>query len=50
MYIYIFRERGHVALDRKTGPEYNSILLLRLIPGDHLSACPHRQFHKLPGV
>ena len=24
-------------------------LLLRLIPGDLLSACPHRQFHTLPG-
>ena len=25
-------------------------LLLRLIPGDLLSACPHRQFHTLPGL
>ena len=25
-------------------------LLLRLVPGDLLSACPHRQFHTLPGL
>ena len=25
-------------------------LLLRMIPGDILSACPHRQFHTLPGL
>ena len=23
---------------------------LRMIPGDLLSACPHRQFHTLPGL
>ena len=26
------------------------MLLLRLIPGDLLSAFPHRQFHTLPGL
>ena len=40
---------GHVALDRKPGPGYNT-LLLRLIPGDLLSACPHRQSLTLPGL
>ena len=40
---------GHVALDRNSGPGYNT-LLLRLIPGDLLSACPHRQFNTLPGL
>ena len=40
---------GHVALDRNPGPGYNT-LLLRLIPEDLLSACPHRQFHTLPGL
>ena len=29
-----------------TGTQY----LLQLIPGDLLSACPHRQFHTLPGL
>ena len=38
---------GHVALDRNPGPGYERYL--RLIPGDLLSACPHRQFHTLPG-
>ena len=38
---------GHVALDRNPGPGYNT-LLLRLI--QDLSACPHRQFHTLPGL
>ena len=37
------------ALDRNSGPGYDT-LLLRLIPGDLLSACPHRQFHTLPGL
>ena len=37
---------GHVALDRNPGPGYNT-LLVRMIPGDLLSACPHRQFHTL---
>ena len=35
------------ALDRNPGPGYDT-LLLRMIPGDLLSACPHRQFHTLP--
>ena len=37
---------GCEALDRNLGAGYNT-LLLRLIPGDLLSACPHRQFHTL---
>ena len=37
--------KGHVALDRNPGPGYD---ILRIIPGDILSACPHRQFHTLP--
>ena len=45
----LFGIDGHVALDRNPGPEYNT-LLLRLIPGDLLSACPHGQFHTLPGL
>ena len=44
-----FGSEGHAALDRNPGPGYNT-LLLRLIPGDLLSACPHRQFHTLPGL
>ena len=36
----------NVALDRNQGPGHNT-LLLRLIPGDLLSACPQRQFHTL---
>ena len=40
---------GHVALDRNPGPGYDT-LLLRMIPGDLLSAFPHRQFHTLPGL
>ena len=43
----LFGSKGHVALDRNPGPRYNT-LLLRMIPGDLLSACPHRQFHTLP--
>ena len=38
---------GHAALNRNPGPEYNT-LLLRLIAGDLLSACPHSLFHTLP--
>ena len=38
---------GHVAPDRNMEPGYN-ILLLRLIPGDLLSARLDRQFHTLP--
>ena len=34
---------------KKPGPGYNA-LLLRLIPGDLQSTCPHRQFHTLPGL
>ena len=44
----LFGSEGHVALDRNPGPGYDT-LLLRMIPGDLLSACPHRQFHTLPG-
>ena len=44
-----FYIEGHVAQDKNPGPGYNT-LLLRLIPGDLLSACPHRQFHTLPGL
>ena len=44
-----FGSEGHVALDRNPGPGYDT-LLLRLIPGDILSACPHRQFHTLPDL
>ena len=44
-----FGSEGHVALDRNPGPGYDT-LLLRMIPGDLLSACPHRQFHTLPGL
>ena len=33
-----------VALDRNPGQGYNT-LLLRLVPGDLLSACPHIRFH-----
>ena len=47
--IVLFGIGGHVALDRNRGPGYNS-LLLRLIPGDLLNACPHRQFHTLPSL
>ena len=46
---YFFGSEGHVALDKNPGPGYHT-LLLRLIPGDLLSACPHRQFHTLPGL
>ena len=45
----LFWQEGHVALDRNPGPEYDT-LLLRLIPGDLLSAFPHRQFHTLHGL
>ena len=41
--------KGHVALDRNPGMGYDT-LLLRMIPGDLLSAFPHRQFHTLPGL
>ena len=48
-YSAFFGSTGHVALDRNPGPGYNT-LLLRMVPGDLLSACPHRQFHTLPGL
>ena len=44
-----FGSEGHLALDRNPGSGYDT-LLLRLIPGDLLSACPHRQFRTLPGL
>ena len=44
-----FSSEGHVVLDRNPGPGYDT-LLLRMIPGDLLSAFPHRQFHTLPGL
>ena len=44
-----FDNEGLVALDRNPGPGYDT-LLLRMIPGDLLSAFPHRQFHTLPGL
>ena len=47
--IHFFGSEGHVALDRNPGPGYNT-LLWRMIPGDLLSAFPHRQFHTLPGL
>ena len=43
----LFWHQIHVALDRNPRPGYNT-LLLRLIPGDLLSACPHTQIHILP--
>ena len=39
--------KGHVALDTNRGPGYNT-QLWRLIQGELLIACPHRQFHTLP--
>ena len=48
-YSAFFGSEGHVALDRNPGPGYDT-LLLRMIPGDLLSAFPHRQFHTLPGL
>ena len=45
----LFRHRRPCTLERNRGPGYNT-LLLRLIPGDLLSACPHRQFKTLPGL
>ena len=44
-----FGSEGHVALDRNPGPGYDT-LLLRMIPGDLLSAFPHRQLHTRPGL
>ena len=44
-----FGNEDHVALDRNPGWG-NNTLLLQLIPGDLLSACPHRQIHTLPSL
>ena len=44
-----FGNEGHVALDRNPGTGYDT-LLLRMIPGDLLSAFPHRHFHTLPSL
>ena len=44
-----FDSEGHEALGINPGPGYDT-LLLRLIPGDLLSACSHRQFQTLPGL
>ena len=44
-----FGSKGHVALDRNPALGYNTPLL-PLIPSVRLSACPHRQFHTLPGL
>ena len=48
-YSAFFGSEGHVALDRNPGPGYDT-LLLRMVPGDLLSAFPHRQFRTLPGL
>ena len=48
-YSFFYGSEGHVALDRNPGPGYDT-LLLRMIPGDLLSAFPHRQFHTLPSL
>ena len=40
---------GLVALDINPRPGYKT-LLMQLIPGDLNSACPHRQFHTIPGL
>ena len=47
--LVLLGSKCHVALDRNLGSGYNTILL-RLITGDLLCACPHRQFHTLPGL
>ena len=46
---YFFGVKGQVALDWNPGPGYNT-LLLRLIPRDLYSVCPHRLFLTLPGL
>ena len=48
-YSAFFGSEGHVALDGNLGQGYDT-LLLRMIPGDLLSAFPHRQFNTLPGL
>ena len=45
----LFCIESQAAIDRNPGPGYNT-LLLRLITGDLLSECPHRQFHTQPGL
>ena len=45
----LFRQRKPWITRRNPGPGYDT-LLLRMIPGDLLSAFPHRQFHTLPGL
>ena len=44
-----FGSENNVALEGNPAPVYNT-LHLRLIPGDLSSACPHRQFHTIPGL
>ena len=44
-----FGIEGHAGLNINPRQGFNT-LLLRLILGDLLSACPHRQFHTLPGI
>ena len=46
---FFFGSEGRVTLDRNPGPGYYTILL-RLIQGDLLSACPHRLFYTLPDL
>ena len=46
---YFFGVKGQVALDWNPGPGYIT-LLLRLIPRDLYSVCPHRLFLTLPGL
>ena len=46
MIIPLYSSEGHVVLDRNPGPEYNT-LLLRYIPEDLQSPCPHRQINTL---
>ena len=48
-YSAFWQRRPCSTLDRNPGPGYDT-LLLRLIPGDLLSACRHRQFHTLRGL
>ena len=48
-YSAFFGSEDHIALDRNPRPGYDT-LLLRMIPGDLLSAFPHRQVHNLPGL
>ena len=45
-YSVFFGREGHVALDRNPGTGFDT-LLLRMIPGDLLSAFPHRQIEEI---